>query len=178
MSFPKPSANEKAVEPHIPCTCTAHDNPWLHIPSPEQQTHGYAKMFMWIAIVRDVRDYLGVSRIPANQVVPQGGMQQKPADLAGDGSQCKGVGYAPKGRLARGYYERILDFLLRNAQVVHQQNPQPHHSCPMAMGKARKAKVNDLSSTVGVIVILLPLGLPLVFSPTNQLSYQPPPLAF
>ena len=56
------------------------ENPSLRFPSPEwsrQQTHGYAKVFMWMAIVRDVRHYYSrVSRIPANQVVTQSGMQQ------------------------------------------------------------------------------------------------------
>lgn len=45
---------------------------------------------MWMAIVRDVRHYYSrVSRIPANQVVPQGGMQQSLLILGGDGSHSK-----------------------------------------------------------------------------------------
>ena len=149
MLIPKPSANNKAVKPPIPCTCTAHENPSLQIPSPEssrQQTHGYAKVFIWMAIVRDVRHYSRVSRIPANQVVPQGGMQQSLLILGETGPTLRSRIYTKRTPCTRIFiiivFERILDSysVLRNTQVVHQQNLAAAPLFPNGYGKGPKGQ--------------------------------------
>ena len=152
MLIPKPSANNEAVEPPIPCTCTAHENPSLQSPSPEssrQQTHGYAKVFMWMEIVRDVRHYSRVSRISANQVVPQGGMQQSLLILGETGPTLKGRIYTKRTPCTRMLLLLLLlkGILILTAYFVTLKSStnrisQPHHSSPMAMRKARKAKVS------------------------------------